>query len=375
MIEQELSPVKVYDRDFHYMQLALDLAAQGLGRVAPNPSVGCVIVKDGVIVGQARSADGGRPHAETQALAQAGVRAAGADIYTTLEPCGHYGVTPPCVEALIKAKAGRVIIACHDPNQSQHHCMERLQAAGIIVTQGICEAEALVLNEGFFNVITKQRPLVTAKIATTLDGKIATSSGKSKWITGDSARRKVHEIRAVHDAILVGVGTVLADDPQLTVRLENYNNDPVRIIIDCDLKTPMTSQILQKGAADKTWFLCGSHVTEDRRDDFRNMGAKLVSLESRSGFFAPDVLLKELAKQGITRLFIEGGGVTLTGFLKAGLVDRLYWFRAPKLVGADGMNAIQPLGIYEIEEAIDLELEQRIMLDKDILEVWRLERQ
>lgn len=365
----ELNPVKTYDDDFKFMRQALELAAQGLGRVAPNPSVGCLIVKNGEIAGQARSADGGRPHAETQALKQAGAAAKGATAYITLEPCGHHGATPPCVGALIEAGIARVVIACLDPNQQGNDCIAKLEAAGIEVTQGICEEQARALNEGFFKVVTQGRPLVTAKVATTLDGRIATRTGESKWITGEEARRKVHEYRAQHDAVLIGVGTVLADDPQLTVRLDEIDSQPTRIVIDHDLKTPVDSHLVKTATDENVWFVCGEQAEQGR---FSDAGAKVIRLQSKDRHFSPEILLKELAAQGLTRLFIEGGGQTITGFLRAGMIDRLLWFRAPKLIGGDGLPAFQALDIETMDEALNFSLEDRMALGEDLLEIWRL---
>ncbi len=354
------------------MRQAIELAAQGLGRVAPNPSVGCVIVKNGKIIGHARSADGGRPHAETQALAMAGKAAQGATVYATLEPCGHFGKTPPCVDALITAGVVRVVAACRDPYQKNNRCLEKLQAAGIEVTLGVCEKEALALNEGFFKRVELNRPLVTAKLATTLDGRIATRTGESKWITGEQARAKAHEFRASHDAVLVGVGTVLADDPMLDVRLPGHDFQPLRIVIDRALKTPADSRLVKSAANENVWFICGEKTDAEKRKRLEGAGAKLLPLETQNGMFNPAALLGLLAEQGLTRLLVEGGGVTITNFLKAKLVDRLLWFRAPKLAGGDGLPAFHSLGVETMAAMPEFTLEDRMALGDDFLEIWRL---
>jgi len=365
--------VKSWHEDFGFMQQALDLAAEGLGRVAPNPSVGCIIVKDGVVVGQARSADGGRPHAETQALAMAGDQSRGATVYCTLEPCGHFGQTPPCVDALIRAGIARVVAACRDPFQKDNGCVERLEAAGIEVVLGVGEEQALHQNEGFFKRIGLNRPLVTIKVATTLDGRIATRTGESKWITGEQARRRAHEFRAQHDAVLVGVGTVLADDPTLSVRLPGHDFQPLRIVIDRDLKTPLDSRLARSARESNVWFLCGEGADPEKRKRLAGAGARLLPLASDpDGRFAPKTLLGALAQAGLTRLLVEGGGVTVTNFLQAGMVDRLLWFRAPKLLGGDGLPAFQPMGIDSVEGALQFTLESREELGEDSLEIWQV---
>lgn len=372
--QSKFTDIRAFNEDFAFMQQALALAAQGLGRVAPNPSVGCVIVRNGQVVGAARSADGGRPHAETQALAMAGAEAQGATAYCTLEPCGHFGKTPPCVDALIRAGVARVVAACRDPFQKDNGCVEKLQEAGIEVTLGVCEEQALALNEGFFKRLALNRPLVTAKIATTLDGRIATRTGQSKWITGELARAKAHELRARHDAVLAGVGTVLADDPMLDVRLPGHDFQPVRIIVDRDLKTPPESRLVRSAKDENVWFLCGEGAAEDRRARLTGAGVKLLSLQAEAdGSFRPQTLLAALAGQGLTRLLVEGGGVTITGFLKAGMVDRIAWFRAPALIGGDGISAIQALGIESMACVMRLALEERQELGEDLLEIWRVQ--
>ncbi len=356
-------------RDFEFMQQALALAAQGLGRVVPNPAVGCLIVRDGTVIGAARTADGGRPHAETQALAQAGDAAAGATAYVTLEPCGHTGRTPPCVEALIAAQVARVVIACRDPAQADHHCIERLEQAGIAVTLGVAQEQAEALNEGFFMTLAQGRPFVTAKIATSLDGMIASHTGHSQWITGPAARQAAHEYRARHDAIMVGVGTVLADNPRLTVRLDEYDGpQPLRIVIDHDLKVMPEHVVFQDKNA---LVICGHDAGQTRRQALADTGAAIVALDSAERRFDPAVLLRALADRGLTRVFIEGGGHTLGGFMRAGLIDRLLWFRAPKLIGGDGIPAFQGLGVETVDAARHFTLEERRTLGEDFLEIWR----
>ena len=364
------------DQDSAYMQYALELSEQGLGRTAPNPCVGCVIVKDGSIVGMARSADGGRPHAEAIALEQAGKAARGADIYVSLEPCGHHGKTPPCVESIIRAKPARVIIATLDPNQTKHDCLNRLRDAGIKVICGVCEDKANELHEGFFKTVLKAKPLVTAKIATSLDGKIATHSGHSKWITSQASRQLVHEYRAKYDAVLAGVGTVLADDPMLNVRLKDHDFQPIRIIIDPQLKTPLKSKLIRSARDENVWLISALQKGCEKEQSFTDENVNVIAMPETlsNGVFDINVLLNKLASKGITRLFVEGGGKTLSAFLAAGAVDNLLWFRAPILIGNDGISAFQALGVEQLDEALKMELMDQRAIEQDLLEIWRIKR-
>ncbi|MFM2366446.1 MAG: hypothetical protein RIR95_1054, partial [Pseudomonadota bacterium] len=240
--------------DQDHMAHALRLAARGLGRTWPNPAVGCLVVKNGVVLGRGWTQPGGRPHAETMALAQAAEGARGATAYVTLEPCAHHGKTPPCANALIDAGVARVVSAATDPDPrvaDRGHAM--LRAAGISVTEGVLEAEAVALNEGFFQRILRGTPLVTLKLALTLDGRIANAAGASQWITGPLARRTVHMQRAVHDAVMVGIGTALADDPDLTVRDLGVSHQPVRIVIDSHLRLPATGRLARSARINPVW--------------------------------------------------------------------------------------------------------------------------
>ncbi len=354
------------------MRQAIDLARSGLGRVAPNPSVGCIVARDGTVFGKARTADGGRPHAETQALTQAGDRARGATVYVTLEPCNTRGHTPPCIDGIITAGVGRIVIAALDPYQVDKGGIDRLRAAGIAVDVGICNDEAKAINEGFFLTVDAVRPLVTAKVASSLDGCIATSSGESRWITGEAARQRGHRLRAEHDAVLAGIGTILADDPLLTVRLPEHDGwQPVRIILDPSLKTPMDSQIVRSAAQNPVWILCSADADLDKRQHMESQALIIIPLSLENGLLSPPDILRRLAQKGITRLMIEGGGKTITSFLRSRLVDRLAWFRAPILIGEDGLKAIRTLDIAGLNDAQALMLESREILDKDFLEIWR----
>jgi diaminohydroxyphosphoribosylaminopyrimidine deaminase/5-amino-6-(5-phosphoribosylamino)uracil reductase len=359
------------ETDLKFMTLALDLARSGLGRTAPNPSVGCLIVNGDEIVGKARTGDGGRPHAEALALAAAGGKARGGTAYVTLEPCNTHGKTPPCIDALITSGIARVVIACRDPYQQTHGAggIEKLRQAGLRVDTGLCESEALALNEGFFLRITENRPFVTLKLATTLDGRIATAKGESKWITGPKARIRAHELRGTHDAVLAGIGTVLADDPLLTVRLQGHDgNQPVRIVIDPTLKIPLDSQLVRTAADSAVWVLTGPDTDPLKSRMLEKQGVLLISLPHTP--FPPLAILNALASRGITRLLVEGGGKTSTPFLQAGLIDALAWFRAPKLLGADGVPAIGNLEVNSMNDMLNFTLVCSEKLGEDTLEIF-----
>lgn len=316
------------------MRAALGLAGRGLGRVWPNPAVGCILVRDGRVVGRGATGPGGRPHAETVALAQAGAAAAGATAYVSLEPCAHHGQTPPCAEALIAAGVARVVYAAADPDPRVDGRGEALlRAAGIAVTAGVCRAEAEALNAGFISRVRRNRPLVTLKLATTLDGFIATSGGESKWITGAAARRRAHLLRAQNDAILVGSGTVLADDPELTCRLPGMAaRSPVRVVLDRRLRTPPESRLMQTARSTPVWLFS---AVDRPSGAFTAAGVELCALSATAdGAAAMTEVMTILAGRGITRLLVEGGATVAASLLAAQLVDRIAWFRAPAVMGA-----------------------------------------
>lgn len=317
--------------DISYMQHALRLASRGLGNVWPNPSVGAVLVKDGRVVGTGVTARGGRPHAETQAIEEAGADAKGATLYVTLEPCSHHGKTGPCAEAIIKAGIVRVVAACGDVNpQVAGKGFEILRKAGISVTENICEAQARQLNEGFFSVIQRGRPFVSLKIATSLDGKSATASGESKWITGDAARARGHMLRAEHDAILTGIGTALADDPALTCRLPGREADsPTRILLDGKLRIGEKAKLLP------AWIFTSKEALAERKTAaaaLEKTGSRLFTVELENGKLSLKQVLSTLAKEGITRLLVEAGETVSDAFIEENLIDKLYWFRAPVVI-------------------------------------------
>lgn len=335
------------------MAVALALAARGLGQVYPNPSVGCILVQPGgrpggCIVGRGWTQNSGRPHAETEALRRAGSLATGATAYVTLEPCSHHGQTPPCAEALIKAGIARAVVAIEDPDpRVSGRGIAMMKQAGIEVETGLCAAEARELNAGFFLRITANRPLVTWKVASTLDGRIATHRGDSQWITGETARNLSHGLRAAHDAVIVGVGTVLADDPVLTCRLPGLSaRSPVRVVIDSRMHLPLTSRLVMTARHTPTWLVALKGTDGARGQAFADLGIEVIEVEpTEEGTLDLKKSLEALAERGITRALLEGGSRVAGAFLRAGLVDRIAWFRAPRLIGGDGVPAAAAIGV------------------------------
>jgi len=343
------------EADRRQMAAALVLADRGLGRTWPNPSVGCVLVRDGRVVGRGVTAPGGRPHAETQALDQAGEAARGAVAYVTLEPCAHYGQTPPCCDALIAAGIARVVVALEDPDpRTSGSGIEKLRKAGIETVVGVLEDAAGDQQAGFLSRVTKGRPLVTLKVAASLDGRAAAHSGDSKWITGNQARAFGHSLRASYDAIMVGSGTALADDPSLTCRLPGLEAaSPTRIVVDSGLRLAIDSNLVKSARDVPTWIVCGEACEPSRRKVFEDFGVKVLEVRrSPDGRLAPEALLTALGDQGLTRLLVEGGAILATSLLQEQLVDRLAWFAAPILIGKDGLASVAGLGTENIADAI-----------------------
>lgn len=337
--------------DLAHMRSALALARRGLGNTWPNPSVGCVVVNDGRVVGRAVTAPGGRPHAEPLALQMAGPLAGGATAYVTLEPCCHHGRTPPCTDALIAAGVAHVVIAAHDPDQRVNgQGVARLRAAGIVVDEGVLADEASEVLAGFRQRVTTGRPLVTLKLASTLDGRIATHRGESRWITGPAARRAAHAMRGRHDAVLAGVGTVLADDPELTCRLPGYRPTPiVRVVADSHLRTPLTARLVATARETPTWMLIRHGTDPTRRHAFVELGIRLIEVPGAEAGVDLQAGLVALGTAGITRLLVEGGAQVAAALLRSGLVDRIAWFHAPAVMGGDAWPAVQAFGIDRLD--------------------------
>ncbi|MEM7643374.1 MAG: bifunctional diaminohydroxyphosphoribosylaminopyrimidine deaminase/5-amino-6-(5-phosphoribosylamino)uracil reductase RibD [Pseudomonadota bacterium] len=355
------------------MDHALALAARGLGRVWPNPAVGCVIEKDGRILGRGRTADGGRPHAETVALAQAGDAARGATAHVTLEPCAHTGETPPCASALIRAGVARVVVALRDPDpRVDGGGIAALRAAGIEVVEGVREAEARAQQAGFLSRVTRGRPLLTLKLATTLDGRIATASGESRWITGPQARAHVHGQRARHDAVLVGAGTARVDDPRLTVRGLGDVPQPVRIVLSRRLALPSFSALTDGSPGGPVWMLHGPQAPAATRRTLEVRGVQTIETATdASGLIELSAALAILGRQGLTRVYCEGGGTLAAALLSAGLVDRLDCYTAGAAIGAEGIPALGAMGLGALADAPRLDHVETRRLGNDVLHRWQ----
>ena len=353
------------------MAHALRIAARGLGRTWPNPAVGCVIVKAGVIVGRGWTQPGGRPHAEVMALTQAGTAARGATAYVTLEPCAHHGKTPPCASALIAAGVARVVSALQDPDprvSGKGHAM--LRAAGIEVAENVLQTEATRANAGFLKRVTHGLPCVTLKLATTLDGRIATATGESRWITGPAARRAVHAMRLNHDAVLVGSGTARADDPDLTVRELGASHQPIRIVMDSRLSHSPESRLGQTANVSPVWLVHGPDAPQENRDAWAGQGAILREVSSDNGTINPRAALQALAAQGLTRIFCEGGGTLAAALIRAQLVDDLALFTAGALIGGDGQASLAALNLTALKDAPRLTLRETKTIGPDACSLW-----
>ncbi len=339
-------------QDARHMRAAITLARRGLGETAPNPSVGCVIVKNGAVIGRGRTATGGRPHAETEALRIAGEAARGATVYVSLEPCAHVGKTPPCANALIAAGVARVVIGARDPNpkvNGQGSAM--LREAGIEVVENVRNAEAQAVISGFAMVQTAGRPLLRLKLASTLDGRIATRTQESQWLTGAPARRAAHAMRGRHDAVMVGVGTVLADDPELTCRIDGFRSAPlVRIVVDSHLRTPLLSKLVNSANETPVWLLHRDGADPARAQALQDAGVRLLQVPAGPVGVELTAALQMLAKAGLTRILAEGGAKLAAALLRGKLVDRLAWFHAPGIIGGDGWPAAQAFGVAHLTD-------------------------
>ncbi|MGI9393266.1 MAG: bifunctional diaminohydroxyphosphoribosylaminopyrimidine deaminase/5-amino-6-(5-phosphoribosylamino)uracil reductase RibD [Boseongicola sp.] len=358
--------------DRRHMRHALSMAARGLGRVWPWPSVGCVLVRDDRIVGHGNSDDQTLRHAEVVALEQAGEKARGATAYVTLEPCSHHGRTPPCADALIKAGITRVVAAMKDPNPKvSGEGFRSLEAAGIGVEIGLCSAEAEEQNKGFLIQIRSGRPMVTLKLATTLDGRIATASGESRWITGPSARRMVHAQRMGHDAVLIGGGTARVDDPILTVRDMGVDRQPVRIVVSRHIRLSHDCRLFNDAGNSPVWIVCGEDAAETKEaNQWREAGAKVIPAHTENGQISAAAMLASLGQAGLTRVLCEGGGMVAASLLTADLVDELVVFSAGKVIGAEGQPSIGPLGLAELGAAPMFELIETRPVGVDVLQRW-----
>lgn len=347
--------------DWSMMAVALDLAQRELGDTWPNPSVGCVLAKDGRIVGRGWTRSGGRPHAETEALQMAGPAAKGATAYVTLEPCSHHGRTPPCADALIAAGVSRVVAAAIDPDpRVAGSGIARLKAAAIAVDESLLRPDAERINRGFFLRIKSSRPLFALKVATSADGRIALKNGASQWITGAAARAAGHALRARHDAILVGSETVLTDNPSLDCRLVGYaGRKKLRIALDRRRRIGTAHQFANAALGPSRLYCLGLGPASVG-------GADVVELQSPADQFLP-AAVADMAKLGLTRVLIEGGGTVAAAFLKAGLIDEIHWFSSGKLLGGDARPVIAALGLDQLSDAPQFKVRETVRIGEDTL--------
>ncbi|WP_110928621.1 bifunctional diaminohydroxyphosphoribosylaminopyrimidine deaminase/5-amino-6-(5-phosphoribosylamino)uracil reductase RibD [Bacillus massiliglaciei] len=354
--------------DQYYMQMALDLASSAKGKTNPNPVVGAVIVKDGVIAGTGIHRKAGEPHAEVHAFRMAGDYAKGATLYVTLEPCSHYGKTPPCANLVKDSGVSRVVVAAQDPNpEVAGRGIELIRNAGIEVEVGILEEEAKKLNERFIHNMQTGSPFIISKYAMTADGKIAAHNGQSKWVTGKEARHSVHRLRNEVDAILVGIGTVLADNPSLTTRLpEGNGKHPIRVIMDRRLRMPLHAAVMDASDA-KTWIVTGENADPEKAELLRQKGAVLIHVPEKEGVLDLHAAMEKLYANGITDILVEGGAEINASFLREGLINKFLIYIAPKILG--GRNSLSPFAgadVNSMESAADLHIEKVEMVGKDL---------
>lgn len=351
--------------DIYYMNLALNLAKGTLGQTSPNPVVGAVLVKENQIVGMGAHLKAGEAHAEVHAIQMAGIKAKGATLYVTLEPCSHFGKTPPCSDLVIRTGIKKVFVATTDPNpQVAGTGIERIRKAGIEVHLGLLQEEARELNKVFFYNIRTGLPFVTLKSAISLDGKTATVTGESKWITGEEARNDVHQYRHQHDAILVGVNTLIKDNPTLTTRLDSGGKNPVRIILDTHLRTPKNANVIIDHLA-RTWIITAETTNSNLVSEYRELGIEIIKLSGEH--ISIHEMLKVIAEKGITSLFVEGGSEVHGSFLKEHAFQQVITYIAPKLIGGkQAPTSFGGEGIEKMTEIMSLKIKEVAMVGDDI---------
>ena len=352
--------------DEGYMRFALELAAKVANQTSPNPTVGAVVVQDGEIVGFGAHLKAGGAHAEVSALEMAGEKTKGATIYVTLEPCSHHGKTPPCADLIIEKGIKRAVIAITDPNDKvAGNGMKKLLEAGIDVELGLLDKEATALNTMFFHYIKTKMPFVTVKSAVSLDGKTATTTGDSKWITSEEARLDVHQYRHRHDAILVGVGTVLADNPSLTARIPGGGKHPLRVILDTKLRTPIDANVITDNEAE-TWIFVGKQVTELEKTAYIKH-EKVSIIQTDETELMIGTILQILGKKGVASLFVEGGATVNASFLETRQINQFLLYMAPKLIGGvDAATSFSGTGFQKISETLALNIETIERIGEDI---------
>lgn len=359
--------------DQRWMALALSLGRRGLGQVWPNPAVGCVIVKDGRLLARGWTQAGGRPHAEQVALSQLPLDAGrGATAYVTLEPCSHTGQTPPCASALIEAGLGRVVVATGDPDpRVSGSGLDMLRRAGIEVLTGVLEAEARRDQRGFLTRVTQGRPLVTLKLASSFDGRIATATGESQWITGPQARQQVQALRASHDAVMVGGRTAREDFPALTLRGMGGRRQPVRVVVSAGLDIPTRGPLAEDNSGAPVWLVHGTAAPQKARAFWTARGATLIEVSAGSAGLNMIDALQALGQAGLTRILCEGGGSLAASLLSAGMVDQVVGFTAGVMLGATGLPGLGPLGYSALADAPRFELVETRRIGEDVMHLWR----
>ncbi len=362
------------DRDAGWMRAALGLARRGLGRVWPNPAVGCIVVAGDRVVGRGRTGDGGRPHAEALALAEAGELARGATVYVTLEPCAHTGATPPCADALVAAGVARVVIATGDPDPRVDGAgIARLERAGVAVEVGCLAEAAVALNRGFLTRLATGRPMMTLKLAASLDGRIATDTGESRWITGPRARAEVHLMRAQADAVLVGAGTVRSDDPRLDVRHGGVAGaNPVRVVVSGALSLPRDGNLARTAAEIPLWLCHDPEAGDDRRAAWRELGAELIEIPFQAdGQLDLSAMMRRLGDRGITRVLCEGGGRLAAALVSDELVDEVVSYTAGLVLGSEAIPAVGPLDVDALPLAPRFRLVDVASVGPDVRSRWQ----
>lgn len=342
-----------HDKDEFYMERAIELALKGTGKVNPNPLVGAVIVKEGKIIGEGFHEKYGCAHAERNAINHASENVEGSTLYVTLEPCHHYGKTPPCVDYVIEKKIKRVVIGMKDPNPLvAGKSIEKLKKCGIEVIEGIKEKECIKMNEVFIKYITTKIPYVTAKSGMSLDGKIAASTGESQWITCSESRKHSHELRNKLSSIMVGINTVIADNPSLTYRGEYEGRNPVRIIVDSSLKIPLNAKVVNDGEAE-TIIVCTKNADESKKQKLKDLKAEIIETEEEEGKVDLKEMMKKLGERGIDSVLLEGGGTLNYSMFKNNLVDKVRMYIAPKIIGGS-KNAVSGEGFEKLSECTEL---------------------
>lgn len=358
------------ETDKKYMEMALELAERARGATSPNPMVGAVVVQSGTVVGRGYHEAAGKPHAEVNAIEDAGAAAQGATLYVTLEPCNHFGRTPPCTHKILTAGIQRVVIAMADPNPDVAGGGEKyLSGKGVSVSSGICARRAFQLNDWFVKYIRTKRPFVTAKCAATLDGRIAASSGDARWVTGEAARAFVHQLRHSVDAIMVGRQTVAQDDPSLTTRLpEGGGKDPIRIIVDTSLGISTDAKVIQQASPAPTWIVCSSAVAKEKIQRLESAGVRVLTAGVQDGWIDLGDMLDRLGSEGVTSLLLEGGSKLMGSAFRSGIVDKIFFFYAPKISGGDdGVPICAGSGATRMGDCIgvtDIEVRR---FDEDVL--------